>query len=75
MGYFGMRTMFQCWSPLLLNGRDRTAGLLVRLVLTLGGSSITFDTGGVFRWIERSTQGLPVGRVSEGARDVDAAGL
>ena len=36
MGYFGMRTMFQCWSPLLLNGRDRTAGLLVRLVLTLG---------------------------------------
>ena len=36
MGYFGMRTMFQCWSPLLLKGRDRTAGLLVRLVLTLG---------------------------------------
>ena len=28
--------MFQRWSPLLLNGCDRTAGLFVRLALTLG---------------------------------------
>ena len=28
--------MFHSWSPLLGKGRDRAAGLLVRMVLTLG---------------------------------------
>ena len=36
LGCLSMRTMFQRWSPLLLNGCDRTAGLFVRLALTLG---------------------------------------
>jgi len=36
LGYLSTRTIFQRWSRLLLNGCDRTAGLSVRLALTLG---------------------------------------